>query len=115
MLHSKVIGCLLGVCVLAMLAKQTEGFLSFISPSDMRRMMEQEKVKAGKKSVDLEPRSEEREFGKLASTEWNVKDDAVQEPLEIGVRLTHQRLNKLAPALGEILQEMLEEGQQVAE
>ncbi|MGH0187997.1 UNVERIFIED_CONTAM: hypothetical protein FKN15_027698 [Acipenser sinensis] len=73
MVHGKVIGSLLVVCLMAMLAEQTEGFLSFFSPSDMRRMM-------------------------------------LGSPLEIGVRLSPRQFDKYGAALGEVLNEMLEEG-----
>ncbi|XP_066559112.1 motilin-like [Amia ocellicauda] len=111
MSRGKVISCLLVVSVVAMLAEQTEGFISFISPGDMRRMMEQEKGRAGKKSLEVEQRSEERESGELASPDWyRQKDTAKGAPLEIGVRLSPQQLDRLAPVLGEILHEMLAEG-----
>lgn len=108
MVHGKVIGSLLVVCLVAMLAEQTEGFLSFFSPSDMRRMMEKEKSKTGKKSV----RSGETESGELAAPERYMEEEAAMlgTPLEIGVRLSPRQFDKYGAALGEVLNEMLEEG-----
>ncbi|XP_058860531.1 motilin-like [Acipenser ruthenus] len=108
MVHGKVIGSLLVVCLVAMLAEQTEGFLSFFSPSDMRRMMEKEKSKTGKKSV----RSGETESGELAAPERYMEEEAAMlgTPLEIGVRLSSRQFDKYGAALGEVLNEMLEEG-----
>ncbi|MGH0176712.1 UNVERIFIED_CONTAM: hypothetical protein FKN15_072810 [Acipenser sinensis] len=108
MVHGKVIGSLLVVCLVAMLAEQTEGFFSFFSPSDMRRMMEKEKSKTGKKSV----RSGETESGELAAPERYMEEEAARlgSPLEIGVRLSPRQFDKYGAALGEVLNEMLEEG-----
>ncbi|KAJ8395555.1 hypothetical protein AAFF_G00030360 [Aldrovandia affinis] len=108
MMRTTVIGCLVVAFLVAMLVEQAEGHFTFFSPKEMREMME--RGRAGKKSVDLEPRSEEGQFEEVTMPERSEEMGVSQgKSVEIGLRLTAKQLDHVAPALGEILHEMLTE------
>uniref|UniRef100_A0A8D0AWK0 Uncharacterized protein n=1 Tax=Salvator merianae TaxID=96440 RepID=A0A8D0AWK0_SALMN len=70
MVSRKVIATLLGLYVVAMLAKQSEGYIAFYNPEDFRRMMEKEKNQAQKKS--LQERSDFGDFSGVSGDEGQI-------------------------------------------
>ncbi|XP_035245893.1 uncharacterized protein mlnl isoform X1 [Anguilla anguilla] len=103
-----LIGALAAAFLVAALVERAESHFTFFSPKEMREMME--RGRAGKKSVDLEPRSEEGQFEEVAIPERSEEVGGSQgKSVEIGVRLSAKQLDHVAPALGEILHEMLTE------
>ncbi|XP_035245896.1 uncharacterized protein mlnl isoform X2 [Anguilla anguilla] len=62
-----LIGALAAAFLVAALVERAESHFTFFSPKEMREMME--RGRAGKKSVDLEPRSEEGQFEEVAIPE----------------------------------------------
>ncbi|XP_061118077.1 motilin-like [Conger conger] len=108
MLRCSVIGALAVTFLVVALLERAESHFTFFSPKEMREMME--RGRAGKKSVDLEPRSEEGQFEEEAIPERSEGVGGAQgKSVEIGVRLSAKQLERMAPALGEILHEMLTE------
>ncbi|XP_005995529.1 promotilin [Latimeria chalumnae] len=109
----RVIGALLVVCAVVMLAERTEGFISFFSPSDMRRMMEKEKSKALKKSVSLQQRSEDNSFLESPSVQYRGEGMLLKpgDTLESRVRLNMKQVDNYRDILGEMLGEILQEEQ----
>ncbi|XP_043932420.1 promotilin isoform X2 [Protopterus annectens] len=113
MVSRTVIGCLIVVCVMAMLAEKTEGFISFFTPSDVRKMMEKERVKGLKKSTNLQQRSEGSTLLDMTEPQGVEKETIIKSqmsaPLEIGVRINADQLQRYKDVLGEVLQEILSE------
>ncbi|XP_051780351.1 promotilin-like isoform X2 [Erpetoichthys calabaricus] len=105
MAPGRVMVSLLLVSMLLVLVDQTEGFLSFFSPTDMKKMLEKEKL--GKKSVSLQQRSEESVPGELPSAGWYIEKTEMSCPMEIGMRLTPQQIKKYGPILAEMLNQLL--------
>ncbi|KAJ8338734.1 hypothetical protein SKAU_G00355200 [Synaphobranchus kaupii] len=108
MMRCTLIGALVAAFLVAVLVERAESHFTFFSPKEMREMME--RGRAGKKSVDLEPRSEEGQFEEVAIPERSEEVGGAQgKAVEIGVRLSAKQLEQVAPAFGEILHEMLTE------
>ncbi|CAL8381004.1 unnamed protein product [Boreogadus saida] len=104
-----VSGCVLVVCLVAMMVESTEGHITFFSPREMMLMKERD----GKKV--MEPRSEDGQFQEaslpeLSETESGGKPDRT---IEIAVRLSAQQLYHVTPVLEEIIREIAEEREKV--
>ncbi|CAL8336354.1 unnamed protein product [Merluccius merluccius] len=99
-------GCVLAVCLVAMMVESTEGHITFFSPREMMLMKERE----GKKV--MEPRSEDGQFQE-ASLPQLPETVSVENPqdrtIEIAVRLSAQQLYHVTPVLEEIIREIAEE------
>uniref|UniRef100_A0A8D0H0V2 Promotilin n=1 Tax=Sphenodon punctatus TaxID=8508 RepID=A0A8D0H0V2_SPHPU len=95
MVPRKMAATLLAVYVVAMLAEQTEGYISFYSHSDFQRMQEKERNKGQKKSLTLQQRSDE---GAAA----NQERGRLIAPVEIGIRLNSRQLEKYQDVLEEL-------------
>ncbi|XP_071775023.1 motilin-like [Centroberyx gerrardi] len=98
-------GCVMLVCLVALLAERTEGHITFFSPKEMMLMKERE----GRKG--MEPRSEDGQFEeatiqKLPQVESGGNPD---KTVEIAVRLSAKQLDHVAPVLEEIIHEIVEE------
>ncbi|XP_043077023.1 motilin-like [Puntigrus tetrazona] len=95
-----VTGCLMLVCVVALLADQAEGHIAFFSPKEMRELREKE----GRKDAD--PRAE----GVLIE-ETSLDEDGGEsagQPVEIGLKLTAKK-GHIGSAFGKMLQSIVEE------
>ncbi|KAM6454823.1 promotilin isoform 1-T3 [Liasis olivaceus] len=99
MVPRKVIATLLLLYMIAMLAKESEGYLAFYSREDFRRMQEKEKNPTQKKSLDA------RDFFEFAEDEGQVIK--MIAPVEIGIHLNSRQLEKYQDVLKELLTEML--------
>nr|XP_057926983.1 motilin-like [Doryrhamphus excisus] len=100
-------GCVVLVCLLALLAERTQGHITFFSPKEMMLMKERE----GRK--DMEPRSEDGQFEdvtveQLPQAERGGNPD---KTVDITVRLSPKQLDHVAPVLEELIHEMVEERQ----
>ncbi|CAL8338012.1 unnamed protein product [Lota lota] len=102
-------GCVLVVCLVAMMVESTEGHITFFSPREMMLMKERD----GKKV--MEPRSEDGHFQEaslpqLPETESGGNPDRT---IEIAVHLSAQQLYHVTPVLEEIIREIAEEQEKV--
>ncbi|KAI3370328.1 hypothetical protein L3Q82_025098, partial [Scortum barcoo] len=103
-MRGAVAGCLVLVCLVALLAERTEGHITFFSPKEMLLMKEQE----GKK--DMEPRSKDGQFEEV-TVQQLPRVERVDKTVEIAVRLSPKQLDHVAPVLEEIIHEIVEERQ----
>uniref|UniRef100_A0A4W3GHB9 Promotilin n=2 Tax=Callorhinchus milii TaxID=7868 RepID=A0A4W3GHB9_CALMI len=105
MVSKRVIISLLVVCAVAMLAERTEGFLSFLSPFDLQKIIAKNRIRMEKNMAEnLQRRSEEN-----GSPEGLGRDETAEEivcvPLEVGVKMNAKQLLKYENLVGEILSE----------
>ncbi|XP_077015525.1 promotilin [Tamandua tetradactyla] len=116
MVSCKTVAVLLVVHVAAMLASQTEAFVPIFTYSELQRMQEKERNKGQKKSLSVQPRSEEA--GPLDSRdpmeEEGSKIIKLTAPVEIGMRMDSRRLEKYQAALEALLSEVLPSTQNAA-
>ncbi|XP_060133015.1 promotilin [Zootoca vivipara] len=110
MVPRKVVVTLLLLYMVAMLAKQSEGYLAFYTPEDFRKMQEKERNRAQKKSLTLQQQSDTGDLPELSEDEGQVIK--LIAPVEIGIRLSKQ-LEKYQDILKELLTEMLPDTQNV--
>ncbi|XP_048408980.1 motilin-like [Stegostoma tigrinum] len=109
MISKRVIINLMVVCVVAMLAEETEGFLSFLSPSDYQKKLENDRIRVGKNlPMNLQKRSEENNLSEVSSTE-EMKVIKLCVPFEIGIKMNTKQYQKYGEHLGELLQNILSE------
>nr|XP_056701483.1 promotilin [Euleptes europaea] len=111
MVPGKVTATLLLLYMVAMLAKQSEGFISFYSHGDFERMKERERNQGQKESLTLQKRSDTRGFARLSEDEGQVIK--LIAPVEIGIHLNSKQLEKYQDVLEELLTEMLPDTQNV--
>ncbi|XP_007892418.1 promotilin isoform X1 [Callorhinchus milii] len=90
-----------------MLAERTEGFLSFLSPFDLQKIIAKNRIRMEKNMAEnLQRRSEEN-----GSPEGLGRDETAEEivrvcvPLEVGVKMNAKQLLKYENLVGEILSE----------
>ncbi|XP_033006913.1 promotilin [Lacerta agilis] len=110
MVPRKVVVTLLLLYMVAMLAKQSEGYLAFYTPDDFRKMQEKERNRAQKKSLTLQQQSDTGDFPELSEDEGQIIK--LIAPVEIGIHLSKQ-LEKYQDVLKELLTEMLPDTQNV--
>ncbi|GCC26796.1 hypothetical protein chiPu_2000003 [Chiloscyllium punctatum] len=109
MISKRVMINLMVVCIVAMLAEQTEGFLTFLSPRDYQKMIENYKTRVGKGvPMNLQKRSEENNLPEVSSME-EMKVIKLCVPFEIGIKLSSKQFQKYGEHLGELLQNILSE------
>ncbi|XP_034536254.1 uncharacterized protein mlnl [Notolabrus celidotus] len=99
-MRGAVAGCVVLVCLVALLAERAEGHITFFSPKEMMLMKERE----GRK--DMEPRSEDLQF-----EEVTAQQPPQEKTVEIAIRLSPKQLDQVAPVLEEIIHEIAEEHQ----
>ncbi|XP_071015433.1 motilin-like [Oncorhynchus clarkii lewisi] len=105
-MRGAVTGCVVLVCLVAMLHERAEGHFSFFSPKEMREM----KDKLGRK--DMEPRSEDGQFQDVTNQQLPEDDGGTHgKTVEISVRLTAKQLEHVAPVLEDIIHEMVEQAE----
>ncbi|XP_067913794.1 motilin-like [Heterodontus francisci] len=110
-MFKRIMISMLVVCVLAMLAEETEGFLSFLSPSDYRKKLENDRIRVGKKvPVNLQQRSEERSLSEVLGTEDMKEVIKLCVPFEIGIKMNTKQFQQYRELLGERLNNILSEG-----
>uniref|UniRef100_G1KZ22 Motilin n=1 Tax=Anolis carolinensis TaxID=28377 RepID=G1KZ22_ANOCA len=105
MVPRKVMAALLVLYTVAMLAEQSEGYTAFFTREDFRKMQENEKNKAQRKSLNLQQRSEPNEFPEFLEDEGQIIK--LSAPVEIGIYLNSRQLEKYKDVLQELLTEML--------
>ncbi|KAG7229766.1 hypothetical protein INR49_012562 [Caranx melampygus] len=106
-MRGAVTGCVVLVCLVALLAERTEGHITFFSPKEMMQMKEQKSRK------DMETRSEEGQFEEVTIQQL-PQEEQVETPdktVEIAVRLSPKQLDHVAPVLEEIIHEIVGERQ----
>ncbi|KAJ7332953.1 hypothetical protein JRQ81_015133 [Phrynocephalus forsythii] len=104
MVPRKVVAALLFLNMVAMLAKQSEGYIALYSWEDFRRMQEKERNQAQKKALNVQQRSDMQEVSELS------EDGEIMEPIapvEIRIHLKSKELEKYQDVLKELLTEML--------
>ncbi|XP_053105229.1 promotilin [Hemicordylus capensis] len=111
MVPRKVMATLLLLYVIAMLANQSEGFISFHTRKAFEMMQEKERNQAQKKSLNVQQRSDTRDFPELSEDEGQVIK--LITPVEIGIYLNSRQLEKYQDVLEELLTEMLPDSQNV--
>ncbi|XP_038675386.1 motilin-like isoform X2 [Scyliorhinus canicula] len=111
MISKSVMISLMVVCIVAMLAEETEGFLSFLSPSDYQKKLQNDRIRVGKKvPVHRQQRSEEHSLSEVLGME-DMKDTIkFCVPLEIGIKMNIKQFQKYKELLGELLKIILSEG-----
>lgn len=105
-MRGAVAGCLVLVCLVALLAERTEGHITFFSPKEMM-LLKQERE--GRK--DMEPRSEDGQFEEVTVQQLPQAGGNPDKTVEIAVRLSPKQLDHVAPVLEEIIHEMVEQRQ----
>ncbi|XP_060701005.1 promotilin-like [Hemiscyllium ocellatum] len=103
MISKRIMINVMVVCIVAMLAEQTEGFLTFLSPRDY-----QKKIENYKSRMNLQKRSEENNLPEVSSME-EMKVIKLCVPFEIGIKLSSKQFQKYGEHLGELLQNILSE------
>ncbi|XP_077190516.1 promotilin [Paroedura picta] len=109
MVPGKVTATLLLLYTLAMLAEQSEGFLSFHTHGDFEGMQKAERNQGQKESLNLQKRSDTRGFARLSEDEGKVIK--LIAPVEIGIHLNSRQLEKYQDVLEELLTEMFPDAQ----
>ncbi|KAK6321015.1 hypothetical protein J4Q44_G00079910 [Coregonus suidteri] len=111
-MHGAVTGCVVLVCLVAMLGERAEGHFSFFSPKEMREMKALQD-KLGRK--EMKPRSGDGQFQDVTIQQLPEDDGGTPEKtVEISVRLTAKQLEHVAPVLEEIIHEMVEQAEKKA-
>ncbi|XP_054641426.1 motilin-like [Dunckerocampus dactyliophorus] len=100
-------GCVVLVCLVALLAERTQGHITFFSPKEMMLMKERE----GRK--DMEPRSEDGQLEEVTIQQLPQAERGgnPDKTVDITVRLSPEELDHVAPVLEELIHEMVEERQ----
>ncbi|XP_035812680.1 motilin-like [Amphiprion ocellaris] len=103
-MRGAVAGCVLLVCLVALLVERTEGHITFFSPKEMKLMKERE----GRK--DMAPRSEDGQFEEVTVQQVPQMERSGNQDktVEIAVRLSPTQLDHVAPVLEEIIHEIVE-------
>lgn len=98
-------GCVVLMCLVVVQLERTEGHITFFSPKEMMLMKERE----GRK--DMEPRSEDGQFEEVTVQHLPEAERAGNpgKSVEIGLRLTPKQLDRVAPAIEEIIHEIAED------
>ncbi|XP_053299592.1 motilin-like isoform X1 [Pleuronectes platessa] len=108
-MRGAVAGCLVLVCLVALLAERAEGHITFFSLKEMKQMRDREGTK------DLGPRSEDSQLEPVTVPELpQVEQDgnpvsSQDKTVEFTVRLSPKQLDHVAPVLEEYIEEILEE------
>ncbi|XP_060926643.1 motilin-like [Limanda limanda] len=104
-MRGAVAGCLVLVCLVALLAERTEGHITFFSLKEMKQMRDREGTK------DLGPRSEDSQLEPVTVPELpQVEQDGnPDKTVEFTVRLSPKQLDHVAPVIEEYIEEILEE------
>ncbi|XP_054837661.1 promotilin [Eublepharis macularius] len=110
MVPRKVMATFLLLYMVAMLAKQSEGFISFFNPGEFERMQARERNQGQKESLTMQKRSDTKGFAKFSEDGQVIKLIA---PVEIGIHLNSRQLEKYQDALEELLTEMFPDPQNV--
>ncbi|XP_067863863.1 promotilin-like [Heptranchias perlo] len=111
MVSKRIMISLLVVCIVAMLAEETEGFLSFLSPSDYQKKLENDRIRMGRKvPVNLQQRSEESSLSEVLGAEDMKEVMKLCVPFEIGIKMNTKQYQKYGVLLGELLNDILSEG-----
>ncbi|XP_047203214.1 motilin-like [Girardinichthys multiradiatus] len=93
-----VAGCVVLMCLLALVAERTEGHITFFSPKEMMKMKQQN----GKK--DMETRSEDGQFEEVIVQQAPlVEHNGNSDNTEVAVLLLPRQMDQVPPALEEIL------------
>ncbi|XP_038133760.1 motilin-like isoform X2 [Cyprinodon tularosa] len=105
-MRGAVVGCVVLVCLLALLAERTEGHITFFSPSEMMKLKQN-----GKKN--METRSEDGQLEEVTVQqapliEHNGNPD---NTLEVAIRLLPRQVDHVSPVLEEIIHEIVEQSQ----
>ncbi|XP_041807269.1 motilin-like [Chelmon rostratus] len=106
-MRGAVAGCMVLVCLVALLAERTEGHITFFSPKEMMLMKERE----GRK--DMEPRSEDGQLEEVTVQQLPQAERGgnPDKTVEIAIRLSPKQLDHVVPVLEEIIHEAVEERQ----
>lgn len=99
MMRRAVTGCLALVCIVALLAEQAEGHITFFSPKEMRALREKE----GKKDA---LRAESSLIDELSVIEDG--GETAGQHVEIGLKFTAKK-GHIGSAVGKMLQNILVE------
>ncbi|XP_042319930.1 promotilin [Sceloporus undulatus] len=105
MVPRKVMATLLLLYLVAMLAKQSEGYIAFYGREHFRKMEESEKNQAQKKSLSLQQRSDIQDFPEHSEDEGQVIK--LTAPVEIGIHMNSRQIEKYEDVLKELLTEIL--------
>ncbi|XP_062922545.1 ghrelin-like [Mobula hypostoma] len=110
MISKRMMTSMLVVCIVVALAEETEGFLSFLSPSDYQRKLENDRIRTEKKvPVNLQKRSKESGLPEPLAME-NMKElIKFSFPFEIRITMNPQNVQKYGELLGELLADSLSE------
>uniref|UniRef100_UPI00398E333E motilin-like n=1 Tax=Pristiophorus japonicus TaxID=55135 RepID=UPI00398E333E len=114
MVSKQIMISLVVVYVVAMLAEETEGFLSFLSPNDFQKNLENDRIRLGKKvPVNRQQRSEESSLSEVLGPE--VMKDVIKlcVPFEIGIKMNTKQFQKYGELVGEQLNYILSKGTNV--
>ncbi|XP_030077539.1 promotilin [Microcaecilia unicolor] len=113
MVSQKVAALLLVVYVMVLLVERSEGYISFVSHNDATKMKDRERNRVLKKSVNLQPRSEEE--GYMNIMDYDNRDEAeiikLTAPVESGMRVDSKQLQKYQLLLEMLLNEKIPEAQ----
>ncbi|KAK2862411.1 hypothetical protein Q5P01_001944 [Channa striata] len=100
-------GCVMVVCLVVLLTDRTEGHITFFSPKEMMLMKERD----GRK--EMEPRLVDAQFEEVNVQQLPRVERGGNpgETVKIGMCLSPKQLDHGAPALDEILHEIVEKRQ----
>ncbi|XP_039468808.1 motilin-like isoform X1 [Oreochromis aureus] len=106
-MRGAVAGCVVLVCLMALLVQRTEGHITFFSPKELMLMKERE----GRK--DMEPRSEDGQFEEVTVQQvpQTERGGNPEKIVENSVRLSPKQLDHVTPVLEEIIHEITQECQ----
>nr|XP_058163638.1 promotilin [Dasypus novemcinctus] len=109
MVPRKAVAVLLVLHAAAMLASQSEAFVPIFTYSELQRMQEKEWNKGQKKSLSVQPRSQEAvSLDSVAPTEEeDSKIIQLTAPVEIGMRMNSRQLEKYRAALEGLVSQLL--------
>ncbi|XP_043978787.1 motilin-like isoform X2 [Gambusia affinis] len=105
-MRGAVAGCVVLVCLLALVVERTEGHITFFSPKEILKMKQN-----GKK--DMEARSEDGQFEEVTVQQAPLTehDGSPDKTLEVAVRLLPRQVDHVAPVLEELIHEIVEQSQ----
>ncbi|XP_054878115.1 motilin-like isoform X2 [Poeciliopsis prolifica] len=103
-MRGAVAGCVVLVCLLALVVERTEGHITFFSPKEILKMKQN-----GKK--DMETRSENGQLEEVTVQHAPLMehDGLPDEKLEVAARLLPRQVDHVAPVLEEIIHEIVEQ------
>lgn len=110
-MRGAVAGCVVLVCLMALLVEKTGGHITFFSPKELM-LMKVKQEREGKK--DMQPRSQDAQFEEITVQQVPQMEhgENPKQTIEIAVRLSPEQLDRVTPVLEEIIYEITQEHQE---